>query len=83
MAQRRSSVNSPSPARRVNRRLPAALLLDAFRPLGFFAGEFLAALAPLLPAGVARRLFFDPRSDEPDALTRWLDDLSASEETHV
>ncbi len=28
---------------------PAAIFIDAFRPLGWFAGEILTAAAPLLP----------------------------------
>lgn len=36
---------------RLHLQAPAAILIDAFRPLGWFAGEILTAAAPLLPLG--------------------------------
>lgn len=34
---------------RLNLQAPAAILFEAYRPLSWFAGELLAATAPLLP----------------------------------
>lgn len=45
---------------------PAAIFIDAFRPLGWFAGEILAAAAPLLPL-------------KQDRVERWSQQLGGDE----
>ncbi len=39
---------------RLHLQAPAAIFIDAFRPLAWFAGEMLAAAAPLLPVEQSR-----------------------------
>ncbi len=34
---------------------PAAIIAETYRPLGFFAGQVLSAVHPLLPGGQAKR----------------------------
>jgi len=64
-----------SSSRRPHYHIPIALLIDAFQPLGFFASEFFASLAPLLPAKMVRRLYPNVLSSE--ALARFLDEVNA------
>ncbi|MCO6449693.1 MAG: hypothetical protein J5I90_02780 [Caldilineales bacterium] len=64
-----------------NRRLqtPAAILADTFRPLGLIAGEYLAALSPLLPFDHPRQQPFT----DPGGVDRLLDMLTNSADDHV
>ncbi|MBX7234205.1 MAG: hypothetical protein K1X65_07465 [Caldilineales bacterium] len=56
---------------RLHLQAPAAIFIDAFRPLGWFASEMLAAAAPLLPVErdrverLARRLGDEGKPEQP------------------
>ena len=57
---------------------PAAVLLETYRPLSFWAGEMAAAAAPLLPVGNERVAAWGERLSELEdrETEEWLEALS-------